>query len=128
MRHFHLSAFFFFFFYFFILCSIVLIFNFITLYIYIYIFSKKNIGHTMMINMILKLWLILFLYRIVVFLFIFSVFIAIINQAFSIMNILKASFHNIIKDDFIMEYLILYIKREIIVTFSPESIINDCCN
>ena len=82
----------------------------------------------MMINMILKLWLILFLYRIVVFLFIFSVSIAIINQAFSIMNILKASFHNIMKDDFITEYLILYIKREIIVTFSPESIIDDCCN
>jgi hypothetical protein len=41
------------------------------------------------------------------------------------MNIVETMFHNKIKDKFLIDSLILYIKREIATTFSTDSIIDD---
>ena len=39
------------------------------------------------------------------------------------MNIIKARFHKKIKYDFLIDYLILYIKKKIVITYNPKSII-----
>jgi hypothetical protein len=41
------------------------------------------------------------------------------------MNIIKTRFHNKMKYDILTNYLILYIKREIVIKFSTKLIIED---
>lgn len=44
---------------------------------------------------------------------------------FSSMNIVKTKLCNKIEDDFLVDFLILYIKREITIKISIKSIIDD---
>ena len=44
------------------------------------------------------------------------------------MNIVKTGLRNNMEDDFLTDSLILYIGREIVVTFSIDSIIDDFSN
>jgi hypothetical protein len=55
----------------------------------------------------------------------FSVSVATIKQAFSAMNIIKIRLRNKIEDEHLTNSLILYIKKEIIATFSTDLIIDD---
>jgi hypothetical protein len=48
--------------------------------------------------------------------------------AFSVMKIVKTRLHNKIEDEFLMDSLMLYIEREIAVTFSIDLIIDDFRN
>jgi hypothetical protein len=75
-----------------------------------FFFSKKNIGHTRIIfNFCDSCY---FPYRMIVLLLILPVFTAISKQTLLVMNIVKARLYNKMKDDFLMNSLILYIERE----------------
>ena len=47
------------------------------------------------------------------------------ERSFSAMNIIKNMLHNKMEDDFLMDSMILYIKKEIAAKFGIESIIDD---
>jgi hypothetical protein len=47
------------------------------------------------------------------------------ERAFLVMNIVKTRLRNKIEDEFLTNSLMLYIEREIVTTFSTDSIIND---
>jgi hypothetical protein len=47
------------------------------------------------------------------------------EKAFSAMSIIKTKFRNKIEDEFVIDSLILYIKREIAAKFSIDSIRDD---
>ena len=47
------------------------------------------------------------------------------ERAFSAMNIIKNRLHNKMEDDFLMDSMILYIKKEIAAKFGIELIIDD---
>jgi hypothetical protein len=47
------------------------------------------------------------------------------KRAFSVMNIVKTRLRNKIKDEFVTDSLMVYIEREVIVTISIDSIIDD---
>jgi hypothetical protein len=47
------------------------------------------------------------------------------KRAFSAMNIVKTRLRNKIKDEFVTDSLMVYIEREVIVTISIDSIIDD---
>jgi hypothetical protein len=47
------------------------------------------------------------------------------KRAFSIMKIVKTRLHNRVKDDFLVYYLIVYVKKDIVERFSINMIIND---
>jgi len=47
------------------------------------------------------------------------------KRAFSAMNIVKTRLRNKIKDEFVTDSLMVYIEREVIVTVSIDSIIDD---
>jgi transposase len=64
-------------------------------------------------------------FRVIVFLLIFSISTATIEQVFSVMKIVKTRLCNIIEDEFLTDSLMLYVKREIAATFSTYSIIDD---
>jgi len=51
--------------------------------------------------------------------------IATIERAFSAMKILKTSLRNRIEDDFLANYLIVYIVKEIVERFTIDMIIDD---
>jgi hypothetical protein len=51
--------------------------------------------------------------------------IATIERAFSAMKILKTSLCNRIEDDFLANYLIVYIVKEIVERFTIDMIIDD---
>ena len=51
--------------------------------------------------------------------------IAITKRAFSAMNIIKNRLRNKMKDDFLMDSMVLYIEKEIVAKFGKESIIDD---
>ena len=63
--------------------------------------------------------------RVVVLVLTLTIFIATMKWVFSIMNIIKTRFHNKMKYDILTNYLILYIKREIVLKFSTKLIIED---
>ena len=62
---------------------------------------------------------------VVVLVFTLTISIATMKWVFSIMNIIKTRFHNKMKYDILTNYLILYIKREIVLKFSTKLIIED---
>jgi hypothetical protein len=64
-------------------------------------------------------------FRVVVLLLIFLVSTISTKRAFSTMNIVKTKLRNKIEDEFLTNSLMLYIEREITVTFSTDSIIDD---
>ena len=47
------------------------------------------------------------------------------ERAFLAMSIIKNRLHNKMEDDFLMDSMILYIKKEIAAKFGIESIIDD---
>ena len=47
------------------------------------------------------------------------------ERAFSVMKIVKTRFHNRMEDDFLANYLIVYIKKEIAERFTIDMIIDD---
>ena len=47
------------------------------------------------------------------------------ERAFSVMKIVKTRFHNRMEDDFLANYLIVYIKKEIAERFTIDMIIYD---
>jgi hypothetical protein len=47
------------------------------------------------------------------------------KRAFSAINIVKTRFYNKIKDEFLMDSLMVYIKREIATTISTNLILDD---
>jgi hypothetical protein len=50
------------------------------------------------------------------------------EQAFSAMNIIKTMLHNKIEDEFLTDFLMLDIEKEIAATLSTDSIIDDFQN
>jgi len=55
---------------------------------------------------------------------VFPVLMTIIERAFSTMTIVKIRLHNRMKDDFLVDYLIVYVKKDIVERFSINMIIN----
>ena len=51
--------------------------------------------------------------------------IATTERAFSVMKVVKTNFRNKIENDFLMDSLILYIEKDIVLTFSFDSILDD---
>ena len=47
------------------------------------------------------------------------------KRAFSVMKVVKTNFRNKIENDFLMDSLILYIEKDIVLTFSFDSILDD---
>jgi len=47
------------------------------------------------------------------------------ERAFSVMKIVKTRFHNRMEDDFLANYLIVYIEKEIVERFKIDMIIDD---
>jgi hypothetical protein len=47
------------------------------------------------------------------------------EQAFSAMKIVKTRLRNLMEDDFLTNYLIVYIEKEIAETFTIDMIIDD---
>ena len=47
------------------------------------------------------------------------------KRAFSVMKVVKTNFRNKIENDFLMNSLILYIEKDIVSTFSFDSILDD---
>ena len=64
-------------------------------------------------------------YRVVIRLLTFPIFAATMNWAFSTMNIVKIKLRRIMKNKFLMDSLILYIKSEIVANFSTYSILDN---
>jgi hypothetical protein len=64
-------------------------------------------------------------FRIVVLLLTLPVSTAITERAFSAMNIIKTRLHNKIEDEFLTDFLMLYIEKEITVTLCTDSTIDD---
>ena len=54
-----------------------------------------------------------------------SVSIATIEWAFSAMKVVKTNLRNKMENDFLMDFLMLYIEKDIALTFSLDSIIDD---
>jgi len=52
------------------------------------------------------------------------VLMTITERAFSTMTIVKTRLHNRMKDDFLVDYLIVYVKKDIVERFSINMIIN----
>ena len=50
------------------------------------------------------------------------------ERAFSVMNIIKTRLHNKMEKDFLIDFMLLYIEREITQLFSTDSIIDDFSN
>lgn len=48
------------------------------------------------------------------------VFIIVTKQAFSVMNIIKIKFYNKVEDEFVIDSLMFYIRKEIVVEFGTE--------
>ena len=67
-------------------------------------------------------------YQLVFRVVILPIFTATTEWAFSTMNIVKTRFRNKMEDDFLTNSLLLYIEREIVESFSTDSIINDFSN
>ena len=59
------------------------------------------------------------------FLLTLPVSIATIERAFSAMKFVKTNFRNKMENDFLMDFLMLYIEKDIALTFSLDSIIDD---
>ena len=57
-----------------------------------------------------------------------SVSTATTERAFSAMNIIKTRLHNKMEEDFLTDFMLLYIEREITQFFSTDSIIDDFSN
>ena len=57
-----------------------------------------------------------------------SVSTATTKRAFSAMNIIKTRLHNKMEEDFLTDFMLLYIEREITQFFSTDSIIDDFSN
>jgi hypothetical protein len=53
-----------------------------------------------------------------------SILMTITERAFSTMTIAKIRLHNRMKDDFLVDYLIVYVKKDIVERFSINMIIN----
>ena len=51
--------------------------------------------------------------------------IATTEWAFSAMKVVKTNFRNKMENDFLMDFLMLYIEKDIALTFSLDSIIDD---
>jgi hypothetical protein len=64
-------------------------------------------------------------FRVIVLLLTLHVSTATTERAFSAMNIVKTRLRNKIEDEFLTDSLMLYIEREIVATFSTDSIIDD---
>jgi len=47
------------------------------------------------------------------------------ERAFSVIKIVKTRFHNRMEDDFLTNYLIVYIEKEIVERFTIDMIIDD---
>ena len=54
-----------------------------------------------------------------------SLSIATTEWAFSAMKVVKTNFRNKMENDFLMDFLMLYIEKDIALTFSLDSIIDD---
>jgi hypothetical protein len=54
-----------------------------------------------------------------------SMFTAIIERAFSIMKVVKSKLRNKMNDEFFVNSLVVYIKREIVKSFNLDSILDD---
>ena len=50
------------------------------------------------------------------------------ERAFSATKVVKTNFRNKIENDFLMDSLILYIEKDIVLTFSLDSVIDDFKN
>jgi hypothetical protein len=67
-------------------------------------------------------------FQVVVLLFTLPVSTTTTEQAFSAMNIIKTMLHNKIEDEFLTDFLMLDIEKEIAATLSTDSIIDDFQN
>ena len=54
-----------------------------------------------------------------------SVSTVIIKRAFSVMKVVKTNIRNKMENDFLTDSLMLYIKKDIALTFSLDSIVDD---
>jgi hypothetical protein len=64
-------------------------------------------------------------FRVVVLLLTLPVSTTTTKRAFSAMNIIKTRLRNKIEDEFLTDFLMLYIEKEIAATLSTDSIIDD---
>ena len=54
-----------------------------------------------------------------------SISTVIIERAFSAMKVVKTNLHNKIENDFLTNSLMFHIKKDIVLTFSLDSVIDD---
>ena len=66
--------------------------------------------------------------KVIKFVFTLPISKAITEISFSVMKIIKNRLRNKIKDQFLNDYLITYIEKEIVLSFSTDSIINEFNN
>jgi hypothetical protein len=67
-------------------------------------------------------------FQVVVLVLTLPIFTATIERAFLAKNIVKTRFHNKIEDEFLMDFLMLYIEKKNAATFNTDSIIDDFCD
>ena len=66
-----------------------------------------------------------YIYKLITLVITLQISTATTEQVFSAMNIIKNRLRNKMEDDFLMDSMILYIKKEIAAKFGIESIIDD---
>ena len=89
---------------------------------------KKLSSISELCQWLVKTWKSLFysyIYRLITLVVTLPVSTATTERAFSAMNIIKNRLRNKMEDDFLMDFMILYIEKEIAAKFGTESIIDD---